>query len=127
MGLVLATTAAMIIWVVLWSIGVKAIDGFMVATVIITLAATGRMLKPYLPGRDDPVHRQDGAGRVHQSFGAPRLKLMHNIGMAWSHEAKRGFEQNLGVRLRVGPIKVDWTIEPISRDWEISAGLSLFR
>jgi hypothetical protein len=52
MGLVLATTAALIIWVVLWSIGVKAIDGFMVATVIITLAATGRMLKPYLPGRE---------------------------------------------------------------------------
>ena len=52
MGLVLATTAGMIIWVVLWSIGVKAIDGFMVATVIITLAATGRMLKPYLPGRE---------------------------------------------------------------------------
>jgi hypothetical protein len=52
MGLVLATTAGMIIWVVLWSIGVKAIDGFLVATVIITLAATGRMLKPYLPGRE---------------------------------------------------------------------------
>ena len=52
MGLVLATTAALIIWVVLWSIGIKAIDGFMVATVIITLAATGRMLKPYLPGRE---------------------------------------------------------------------------
>jgi len=52
MGLVLATTAALIIWVVLWSIGVKAIDGFIVATVIITLAATGRMLKPHLPSRD---------------------------------------------------------------------------
>ena len=52
MGLVLATTAGMIIWVVLWSIGVKAIDGFMVATVIIILAATGRMLKPYLSGRE---------------------------------------------------------------------------
>jgi hypothetical protein len=52
MGLVLATTAGLIIWVVLWSIGVKAIDGFMVAIVIITLAATGRMLKPYLPGRE---------------------------------------------------------------------------
>ena len=52
MGLVLATTAGMIIWVVLWSIGVKAIDGFMVATVIITLAATGRMLKPHLSGRE---------------------------------------------------------------------------
>ncbi len=52
MGLVLATTLGLIIWIVLWSIGVKAIDGFMVATVIITLAATVRILKPYLPGRE---------------------------------------------------------------------------
>ncbi len=52
MGLVLATTFAMIVWVVMWSIGVKAIDGFLVATVIITLAATVRILKPYLPGRE---------------------------------------------------------------------------
>ena len=51
MGLVLATTLAMIIWIVMWSIGVKAIDGFIVAIVIITLAATGRILRPYLPGR----------------------------------------------------------------------------
>ena len=52
MGLVLATTAAMLVWIVTWSIGVKAIDGFLVATVIITLAATVRVLKPYLPGRE---------------------------------------------------------------------------
>ena len=52
MGLVLATTAGMLIWIVLWSIGINAIDGFMVATVIITLAATVRILKPYLPGRE---------------------------------------------------------------------------
>jgi hypothetical protein len=37
------------------------------------------------------------------------------------------FEQNLGIRLRVGPLKVDWTIEPISRDTKTSVGLSLFR
>jgi len=51
MGLVLGTTFAMIIWIVLWAIGVKSLDGFIVAIVIITLGATGRILKPYLPGR----------------------------------------------------------------------------
>ena len=51
MGLVLATTFAMIVWIVMWSIGANAIDGFMVAIVIILLAATFRVLKPYLPGR----------------------------------------------------------------------------
>ena len=52
MGLVLATTFAMIVWIVMWSIGAKAIDGFLVATVIILLAATVRILKPFLPGRE---------------------------------------------------------------------------
>jgi hypothetical protein len=51
MGLVLATTAGMLIWIIMWSIGAKAIDGFLVATVIILLAATVRVLKPFLPGR----------------------------------------------------------------------------
>jgi len=51
MGLVLGTTFAMIIWIVLWAIGVKSLDGFIVAIVIITLGATGRILKPYLPSR----------------------------------------------------------------------------
>lgn len=52
MGLVLATTSAMIIWIVLWATGAKAFDGFLLAMVIITLAATVRILKPYLPGRE---------------------------------------------------------------------------
>jgi hypothetical protein len=51
MGLVLATTFAMLLWIVLWAIEVKAIDGFMIAITIITLAATVRILKPYLPRR----------------------------------------------------------------------------
>jgi hypothetical protein len=51
MGLVLATTAALILWVVLWAVDIKAIDGFILAITIITLAATVRTLKPYLPGR----------------------------------------------------------------------------
>jgi hypothetical protein len=52
MGLVLATTTALIFWVVLWAIGWKSIDAFLIATVIITLAATVRILKPFLPGRE---------------------------------------------------------------------------
>ncbi|MDX6720843.1 MAG: hypothetical protein QOJ63_3097 [Solirubrobacteraceae bacterium] len=52
MGLVLATTFALIVWIVLWAMGAKSFDAFLVSTVIITLAATGRILKPYLPGRE---------------------------------------------------------------------------
>ena len=52
MGLVLTTTFALVIWIVLWACGAKSFDAFLVATVIITLGATGRILKPYLPGRE---------------------------------------------------------------------------
>jgi hypothetical protein len=52
MGLVLATTFGLVIWIVLWAIGAKSIDGFMVATVVIVLGATAKILAPYLPGRD---------------------------------------------------------------------------
>lgn len=58
--------------------------------------------------------------------GSPVIMLRHMIGMA-GVDSLPAFEQNLGVRLRVGPLQVDWTIEPVSRDAKISAGLSLFR
>jgi hypothetical protein len=58
--------------------------------------------------------------------GSPVLMLRHMIGMA-GIDSLPPFEQNLGVRLRVGPLRVDWTIEPVSRDAKISAGLSLVR
>ena len=51
MGLVLGTTLAFIIWIVMWAIGFKSFDGFILAMTIITLGATARILKPYLPGR----------------------------------------------------------------------------
>jgi hypothetical protein len=52
MGLVVCTTTAFIIWIVLWAIGFKSFDGFILALVIITLGATVRILKPYLPDRE---------------------------------------------------------------------------
>ncbi len=51
MGLVLATTIGLVAWIVLWAIGWKSIDAFMITAVIITLGATAKILTPYLPGR----------------------------------------------------------------------------
>ena len=52
MGLVLATTVGLCVWIVLWAIGWKSIDAFLVTTVIITLGATAKILTPYLPNRE---------------------------------------------------------------------------
>ena len=50
MGIVLASTVGLIVWIVLWSLGAKAFDGFMITTVIVLLAGTVKMLIPFLPG-----------------------------------------------------------------------------
>jgi Mn2+/Fe2+ NRAMP family transporter len=51
MGLVAAITAGLVAWIVLWSLGAKGFDAFMVTVVVVVLAATVRMLAPHLPGR----------------------------------------------------------------------------
>ena len=50
MGLVVATTIGLIIWLVLWAIGAKPFDAFLITILIALVAATLRMLVPYLPG-----------------------------------------------------------------------------
>ena len=50
MGLILTTTFGLIVWIVLWALGAKAIDSFMITVVVILVGATVRMLVPYLPG-----------------------------------------------------------------------------
>ena len=50
MGLIYSATAGFVLWIVLWSIGVKSLDAFMLTTLIIILAAGTRMLLPHLPG-----------------------------------------------------------------------------
>ena len=49
MALTLWTTTALVIWLVLWAIGQKAFDAFMLATLIILVGATLEVLKRYLP------------------------------------------------------------------------------
>lgn len=51
MGLVLAVTAGLVIWVVLWALGAKGFDAFMLAAVVMLIGATIKILAGYLPGR----------------------------------------------------------------------------
>jgi hypothetical protein len=50
MGLVLATTAGLVIWIVLWSLGYSGLDAGLLALVVIVLGAAGRIALRYLPG-----------------------------------------------------------------------------
>ena len=51
MGLILTVTAGLIVWIVLWALGAKGSDAFLLATVIILIGAALRILSGYLPGR----------------------------------------------------------------------------
>lgn len=51
MGLILTATTGLVVWIVLWSLGAKGFDAFMLAAAIIAVGATLRMLSRYLPGR----------------------------------------------------------------------------
>jgi hypothetical protein len=57
MGIVVASTVGLIIWIVLWSLGAKAFDGFMITLLVVFLAATVRMLVPFLPGNGGGTKR----------------------------------------------------------------------
>ena len=56
MGLVVATTVGLCVWIVLWAIGWNALDAFLITALIVTLGATARFLTPYLPGRHETDH-----------------------------------------------------------------------
>ncbi len=50
MGLVVATTCGLVIWLVMWALGVKAFDSFMITVLVVLIGATARIIAPYLPG-----------------------------------------------------------------------------
>ncbi len=53
MGLVFTTTAGLIVWIVMWALGTKAIDAFLITVTIVIIGLAGRILLPFLPGRQD--------------------------------------------------------------------------
>jgi hypothetical protein len=51
MGLIYTIVAALCLWIVCWALDVKAIDAFLIATVIIITAIGIQMLAVYSPGK----------------------------------------------------------------------------
>ena len=50
MGVLLTLIAGLVVWIVLWAIGTKSFDAFMITVLMLVLAAGGHLLAPYLPG-----------------------------------------------------------------------------
>ena len=50
MALVVATTVGLVIWIVMWALGIKALDAFMITVLLVLVGATMRIIAPYLPG-----------------------------------------------------------------------------
>jgi hypothetical protein len=51
MGLILTVTTGLVVWIVLWALGTNGLDGFLLATAIILVGATLKILVNYLPSR----------------------------------------------------------------------------
>ncbi len=51
MNLVVWATFAILLWIVLWALGVKALDASMLSILIFLVAATVEIVKNYLPNR----------------------------------------------------------------------------
>ena len=50
MGIVVAVTIGLILWIILWALGAKGLDAFLVTIVIALVAVAAKMVTPYLPG-----------------------------------------------------------------------------
>jgi hypothetical protein len=51
MGLLLTLIAGLVVWVVLWAIGAKSLDAFLITVAMVVLAAAVRLVMPHMPGR----------------------------------------------------------------------------
>jgi hypothetical protein len=58
MGLLLTLIAGLAIWIVLWAIGVKGIDAFLITILMMLVAAALHSVVRYLPGKRDPDARR---------------------------------------------------------------------
>jgi len=54
MGLVLATTFGLVLWIVFWALGYSGLDSVLIALVVMILGATGRIVLRNLTGTSTP-------------------------------------------------------------------------
>jgi hypothetical protein len=52
MGLVATVAASLVLWIVMWALGVKAFDGAWIVGGILVVAVVGRLLVRHIPGRE---------------------------------------------------------------------------
>ena len=50
MGIVLSATFGLILWIVLWAMGIKSIDAFLVTVLVLLTTMVARMVTPLIPG-----------------------------------------------------------------------------
>ena len=55
MAMSLWTTAALVVWIVLWALGSKSFDAFMLTVLIVLIGATVHILKKYKPSRSNSL------------------------------------------------------------------------
>lgn len=53
MGVVITATAGLSIWIVLWALGIKSFDAFLIVILMLLIAGVVARLLPSLPGRQD--------------------------------------------------------------------------
>jgi predicted PurR-regulated permease PerM len=51
---VVALTVGLVIWIVLWALGVKSFDAFMITILLVVSAATARLVEPFVRERLKP-------------------------------------------------------------------------
>jgi predicted PurR-regulated permease PerM len=51
---VVALTVGLVIWIVLWALGVKSFDAFMITILLVVSAATARIAEPFIRDRLRP-------------------------------------------------------------------------
>jgi hypothetical protein len=55
MLLIVSSTVGFLAWIILWSLGVKSFDAFLLTVLIVVVAATVKMALPSLPGNRPSV------------------------------------------------------------------------
>ena len=58
MGIYYTFLAGLVVWIVLWAIGVKAIDAFFVTIVMLLVAVTIHIIVPFLTGNRNAGERR---------------------------------------------------------------------
>ena len=65
MSILVALAAGLVIWIVLWALGAKADDAFLITIALVLVATAARLLSPFLNqllGRETETERQTPGG-----------------------------------------------------------------